>query len=78
MNLKELLFLTTATELDGYLYLSNSPYYSENEIEVQRQRFCSLYQLIEKAGLEDEYLKWKLITEQCSDSELLLSALKGE
>ena len=58
MNLKETLFFRTAAELDCYLYMKNGGY-TENEIEKQRERFASAYQIIEDAELEDEYQAWK-------------------
>ncbi len=57
MSLKELVFFRTKTELDAYLGMEEG--YTEEEKEQQRQRFVSLYQVIEEAELEDEYLAWK-------------------
>lgn len=58
-NLKELLFFRTVAELDGYLMMKNTNGFTEAEIETQRERFASAYQIIEEAGLEDEYQAWK-------------------
>lgn len=35
--------------------------YTEEETERQRERFSSIYQIIEEAELEDEYDAWKQI-----------------
>ena len=35
--------------------------YTEEETEHQRERFCSIYQIIEEAELEDEYDAWKQV-----------------
>lgn len=58
MNLKETLFFRTASELDGYLDMKKGGY-TEAEIERQRDRFLSAYQIIEDAELEKEYEAWK-------------------
>lgn len=57
MDLKGILFFRTKTELDAYLDMEEG--YTEGEKEQQRQRFVSLYQVIEEAELEDEYQAWK-------------------
>ena len=60
-KLKELLFFRAKTELDGYLMMKDGDGYTEEETERQRERFCSIYQIIEEAELEDEYDAWKQI-----------------
>lgn len=56
-ELKEIIFERTATELEAYRSMGNG--YTEEEKEMQRARFCSAYQIIEEAGLEEEYYAWK-------------------
>lgn len=56
-NLKEVLFFRVKAELDAYSSMGSG--YSEEEKELQRARFCSAYQIVEEAELEDEYLAWK-------------------
>lgn len=58
MNLKELVFFRTLAELEGYDMMIKGNY-TEEEKELQRARFCSAYQIIEEAGLEEEYQEWK-------------------
>lgn len=60
-KLKELLFFRAKTELDGYLMMKDGDGYTEEETERQRERFCSIYQIIEEAELEDEYDAWKQV-----------------
>lgn len=57
MNIKELLFFRAKTELEAYLDMRDG--YTEEEKESQRQRFCSVYQIIEEAELEDEYEEYR-------------------
>lgn len=57
MNLKELVFFRTNAEFEAYQSMTEG--YTEEEKEQQRQRFTSLYQVIEEAELEDEYQAWK-------------------
>lgn len=59
LTLKELVFFRAKAELDGYLMMKNGVGYTEAEMEVQRDRFCSVYQIIEEAELETEYETWK-------------------
>ena len=59
MDLKQVLFERTLIELEGFQYLERNRHsYTEEEIERQRERFCSAYQIIEEAELEDEYHAW--------------------
>lgn len=57
-SLKEILFVRTNAELNAYVCM-DSKTYSEDERELQRSRFSSVYQIIEDAGLTDEYEQWK-------------------
>lgn len=59
MGVKETLFSRAKTELDAYWYMYSNGCYAKSEMEEQRQRFCSVYQVIEDAGLVKEYEKWK-------------------
>ena len=60
-KLKELVFFRAKEELDGYLMMKDRERYTEEETERQRERFSSIYQIIEEAGLEDEYDAWKQV-----------------
>ncbi|MCD7884712.1 MAG: hypothetical protein LUI87_13560 [Lachnospiraceae bacterium] len=57
MDLKELLFFRAKAEMEAYQSMAKG--YTEDEKELQRQRFCSVYQIIEEAELEDEYEAWR-------------------
>jgi hypothetical protein len=59
MNLQEILFFRAKAELDAYMDMKKAECYTEEEIERQRERFCSAYQIIEEAELESEYEDWK-------------------
>lgn len=59
-RLKEILFFRTKAEMDAYHDMSRKPdEWSAEEIEKQRIRFCSVWQVIEEAELVDEYEAWK-------------------
>lgn len=58
MNLKEIVFFRTLAELEGYRMMTNGNY-TEEEKNLQLERFCSAYQIIEEAELEEEYQEWK-------------------
>lgn len=59
-RLKEILFFRTKAEMDAYHDMSRKPdEWSAEEIEKQRIRFCSIWQVIEEAELVDEYEAWK-------------------
>ena len=59
-RLKEILFFRTKAEMDAYHDMSRKPdEWSAEEIEKQRIRFCSIWQVIEEAALVDEYQAWK-------------------
>lgn len=59
-RLKEILFFRTKAEMDAYHDMSRKPdEWSAEEIEKQRIRFCSVWQVIEEAELVDEYEVWK-------------------
>ena len=60
MRLKDILFQRTKAEMDAYHDMSRKPEdWTEAEIEQQRSRFCSVWQVIEEAELADEYEAWK-------------------
>ena len=59
MDIKELIFFRAQAELEGYQMMAEGKGYTEDEIEQQRQRFMSIYQIIEEAELEEEYYGWK-------------------
>ncbi len=59
MNLKELVFSRAKAELDAYRDMEQDGGYTDEEKKLQRQRFCSVYQIFEEAGLENEYEHWK-------------------
>ena len=58
MGLKEELFYKTLTELNSFwdMKAKGKP---PDVCEAQRQRFCSLMEFVEDAGLRKEYDKWK-------------------
>lgn len=56
LKLKQILFFRTKAEMDAYHDMSRKPEdWTEAEIEQQRSRFCSVWQVIEEAELVDEY-----------------------
>lgn len=59
MNLKEILFFRVKAELAAYCQMEKNTGFTEEETEKQRERFCSAYQIVEEAGLEEEYEEWK-------------------
>lgn len=60
LKLKQILFFRTKAEMDAYHDMSRNPEeWSAEEIEKQRIRFCSVWQVIEEAELVDEYEAWK-------------------
>ena len=60
LQLKDILFQRTRAEMDAYHDMSRKPEdWTEAEIEQQRSRFCSVWQVIEEAELVDEYEAWK-------------------
>ena len=60
LRLKHILFFRTKAEMDAYHDMSRKPEeWSAEEIEHQRIRFCSVWQVIEEAELADEYDAWK-------------------
>ena len=59
-KLKQILFFRTKAEMDAYHDMSRKPEdWTAAEIEEQRSRFCSIWQVIEEAELVDEYEAWK-------------------
>ena len=57
---KNILFFRTKAEMDAYHDMSRKPEeWTAAEIEQQRSRFCSVWQVIEEAELVDEYEAWK-------------------
>ena len=60
LKLKHILFFRTKAEMDAYHDMSRQPErWSAEEIEKQRIRFCTVWQVIEEAELVDEYEAWK-------------------
>ena len=60
LKLKHILFFRTKAEMDAYHDMSRqSEHWSAEEIEKQRIRFCTVWQVIEEAELVDEYEAWK-------------------
>lgn len=60
IQLKEILFKRTRTEMDAYHDMSRqTERWSAEEIERQRIRFCAVWQVIEEAEMVDEYEVWK-------------------
>ena len=59
MELKELLFFRTQEEFRTYYNMAKSKYYTDEERERQRERFASVFRVIQDAGLEEEYREWK-------------------
>ena len=55
MDLKELLFFRAKADVEAYKDMTSDNGYTEAERAMQKQRFDSIYQVIEEAGLEDEY-----------------------
>ena len=60
LKLKQILFFRMKAEMDAYHDMSRKPEdWTTEEIEQQRSRFCSVWQVIEEAELVDEYEAWK-------------------
>ena len=60
LKLKNILFLRTKSEMDAYHDMSRAPESNTpKEIERQRARVCSVWQVLEEAELVDEYDAWK-------------------
>ena len=59
MELRELLFFRTQEEFRTYYNMAKSKYYTAEERERQRERFASVFRVIQDAGLEEEYREWK-------------------
>lgn len=58
--LKYILFSRVKAEMDAYHDMSHAPEYNTYEdIQRQRVRFCSVWQVLEEAELVDEYDAWK-------------------
>lgn len=58
-RLKEILFTRVKAEMDAYHDMGADSGCTNEERELQRQRFCSVYQIVEEAELEDQYDAWK-------------------
>ena len=59
MELKELLFFRTQEEFRTYYNMAKSKYYTDEERERQRERFASVFRVIQDARLKEEYREWK-------------------
>lgn len=60
MNLKEILFSRTQKEFRNYYNMAKSREYTDEERERQRERFATVFRVIQEAGLEGEYREWKM------------------
>lgn len=59
-ELKEIIFERVATELQNYQSMSKAGgRYTEEEISGQKQRFLATYDILQFAGIEEEYYAWK-------------------
>ena len=56
--LKSILFTSARKELDEFLALDKAGA-SDAESALQCARFCSVFQVIEDAELDEEYARWK-------------------
>jgi hypothetical protein len=57
-DLKKLLFIKTMAALEAYqAAVAAKP--SAPETRIRHQRFCAIWDVIEEAGLEEEYEVWK-------------------
>lgn len=60
IRLKNHLFFRVKAEMDAYHNMSRTPESNTaEEIQRQRERFRSVWQVLEEAGLADEYDAWK-------------------
>ena len=60
LRIKSILYKRTKKEMDAYHDMSHAPEsYTSEEIQRQRARFCSVWQVLEEAELVDEYDAWK-------------------
>ena len=60
LKLKQILFFRMKAEMDAYHDMSRTPESNTaEEIQRQRARFCSVWQVLEEAELVDEYEAWK-------------------
>lgn len=58
-ELKEVLFEETFYQFKEWLRLNKELGEYDRLVSIEHAKFCALYDLIEKAGLEEEYQKWK-------------------
>lgn len=59
-KLKTLLFTRTREALETYVRIKVKEGEERTEDYIlARRTFCTLYQLVEEAGLEEEYYAWK-------------------
>lgn len=58
-ELKEVLFEETFYQFKECLRLNKELGEYDRLVAIEHAKFCTLYDLIEKAGLEEEYQKWK-------------------
>ena len=56
-DLKTILFRHTLEALEEYIRVRKPPICADGELE--RTIFCTLFRVVEDAGLEDEYYEWK-------------------
>lgn len=57
-ELKDVLFFRAKSEMEGYLKAREK--WGEKMAEVQRQRYVSLYQVIDQSGLSQEFNQYKM------------------
>lgn len=57
-ELKKILFIKALAALEGYQAAIGAKVGSD-ETKRRHERFCAIWEIIESAGLEDEYEKWK-------------------
>lgn len=57
-DLKKILFIKALAALDSYQAAVKARYPSE-EAKFRHERFCAIWDIIEEAGLDEEYEEWK-------------------
>ena len=58
-ELKELLFKTIDEQMDRYLEEKTHFGTYSDSARLEHAKFCILYDLVENAGIESEYIEWK-------------------
>lgn len=57
-ELKKILFIKAVAALEAYQASVGTRFPSE-EAKRRHERFCAIWDIIEEAGLEEEYERWK-------------------